>query len=57
MTAMYRRLVLVFGILAVLLGVAMLVQTVRHGGGTIGYAIGGLFIALGTARLYILRKT
>jgi uncharacterized membrane protein len=57
MTTMYRRLVLVFGIVAVLLGVAMLVQTARHGGGTLGYAIGGLFIALGTARLYILRKT
>jgi hypothetical protein len=53
----YRRGVLIFSIAMVLLGVALLVQTARAGGGTFGYTLGGLFIALGVARLTILRKT
>lgn len=53
----YRRLVLVFGVVAVVLGFAILVRTATAGGGTVGYAVGALFIALGTARLYILQKT
>ena len=57
MSALYRRSVLVFGIVAVLVGFALLVQTARQGGGTVGYAVGALFVALGAARLYILRKT
>jgi hypothetical protein len=56
-TGLYRRSVLVFGILAVVLGFALLVRTAYVGGGTVGYAFGGLFVALGTARLYLLRKT
>jgi hypothetical protein len=53
----YRRVVLVFGIVAVALGFAILVRTASGGGGTVGYAVGALFIALGTARLYLLKKT
>ena len=36
------------------LGIAILVQTARHGGG-LGYVIGVLFVALGAGRLYLLR--
>lgn len=54
---MYRRSVLVFGLLALVLGFAILVRTAYDGGGSAGYAFGALFIALGTARLYLLRKT
>jgi hypothetical protein len=57
MTRAYRRAVLVFGLLAIGLGFATLVRTAYEGGGTVGYAIGALFVVLGTARLYLLRKT
>ena len=57
MSALYRRAVIVFGIVAVLVGFALLVQTARQGGGTFGYILGALFVALGAARLWILRKT
>ena len=57
MTRLYRRSVLVFGLLAIGLGLAALVKTAYQGGGTVGYAIGALFVVLGTARLYLLRKT
>jgi hypothetical protein len=57
MTRAYRRAVLVFGLLAVALGFATLIRTAYAGRGTVGYAIGALFIVLGTARLYLLRKT
>ena len=57
MSRLYRRSVLIFGVLAVALGFALLVQTARQGGGTFGYALGALFIALGGARLFILTKT
>jgi uncharacterized membrane protein HdeD (DUF308 family) len=53
----YRRAVLVFGLLAIVLGFALLVRTAYEGGGTVGYAVGALFVALGTARLYLLRRT
>ena len=57
MNRLYRRSVLVFGLLAIALGFAVLVRTALGGGGTFGYAFGALFIALGTARLYLLRRT
>jgi uncharacterized membrane protein HdeD (DUF308 family) len=53
----YRRSVVVFGALAIVLGFAILVRTVYAGGGTVGYAVGALFIALGAARLYLLTRT
>ena len=56
-SALYRRSVLIFGIVAIALGFALLVRTAYAGGGMVGYAIGALFVALGAARLYILRKT
>jgi hypothetical protein len=56
-TGLYRRSVFIFGTLAIVLGFVILVKTAYDGGGTVGYAVGGLFVALGTARLYLLRKT
>jgi hypothetical protein len=56
-TRLYRKSVLIFGIVAVLLGIALLARTAAAGGGTAGYVFGGLFIALGTARLYLFLKT
>jgi hypothetical protein len=46
--------VLVFACLFVALGVALIVQTARAGGG-IGYLLGVLFIALGVGRVYLQR--
>ncbi len=50
----YRNATLVFGIVAIVLGLAILVQTARHGG-RVGYLIGVLFIGLGAGRLYLLK--
>ena len=50
----YRNATLVFGVVAIVLGLAIVVQTARHGGG-VGYVIGVLFVALGAGRLYLLK--
>ncbi len=55
MTEAYRRLTLLFGVVAVGLGFAILVKTAWDGG-TTGYVFGGLFIALGVGRIYLLRR-
>jgi hypothetical protein len=49
------RLVLLFAAVLIGLGVALVVQTARVGGG-IGYLLGVLFVALGAGRLYLLRS-
>ena len=46
----------VFGLAFVAIGVALLVVTAVHGGGAVGFVIGGLFIALGVARIQLERK-
>jgi uncharacterized membrane protein HdeD (DUF308 family) len=51
----YRALVTIFGVVALAIGVALLVETAVAGGG-VGYVIGVLFIALGAGRLYLLRR-
>jgi hypothetical protein len=51
----YRGLVTIFGVIAIGLGVALIVQTARVGGGT-GYLIGVLFVGLGAGRLYLLHR-
>jgi hypothetical protein len=53
---MYRRMVLVFGLVAIGLGIALLVETAAAGGGSAGYLLGVLFLALGCGRLYLLRR-
>jgi hypothetical protein len=49
-----RTATAVFGVVAIGLGVAILVETAVLGGG-VGYVIGLLFVALGAGRLYLLR--
>jgi hypothetical protein len=51
----YRAGLAVFALVFIGIGVALIVVTARHGGG-IGYLLGALFVAAGTARLYLLRK-
>jgi len=50
-----RTSIAVFGIVAIGLGIAIIVETARVGGG-VGYVIGVLFAALGAGRLYLLRQ-
>jgi hypothetical protein len=45
-----------FAVVFVAVGVALLVVTAAHGGGTLGYLLGGLFVALGAGRLTLLFK-
>jgi uncharacterized membrane protein HdeD (DUF308 family) len=52
----HRRSVLVFGIVAIVLGIALLVETAVQGGGSVGFVLGVLFVALGLGRLYLLRQ-
>jgi len=49
----YRGATALFGLGAVGIGIAILVQTAREGGG-LGYLIGVLFVGLGAGRLYLL---
>ena len=52
----YRYAVIVFALLFVAIGVALLVSTAAAGGGVLGFLLGGLFIALGVGRLTLLRR-
>jgi hypothetical protein len=52
---LYRAGTAAFALVFVGIGIALLVETVIRGGST-GYLLGGLFIAAGTARLYILLR-
>jgi hypothetical protein len=51
----YGRAIVVFSALFVGIGVALLVVTAVHGGGAVGFVLGGLFIALGVARIQLER--
>ncbi len=52
----YRRTVFVFSGVFVGIGVALLVRTATRGGGVVGYLLGGLFVALGVARIVFERQ-
>jgi len=52
---MPARLVVTFAAAFIGIGVAVVVQTARAGGG-VGYLLGALFIGLGAGRLYLLRR-
>ena len=56
MTEFYKRSVFVFGLVAVALGLALIVETAAVGGGSVGYVLGVLFVALGCGRLVLLRR-
>lgn len=52
----YSVAVLVFAVLFVAIGVALIIRTTAAGGGVTGYVLGALFIVLGVARFTIERK-
>ena len=52
----YRRAVFVFSVAFVGIGIALLVVTAARGGGVVGFVLGGLFVALGVARITIERQ-
>ena len=52
----YRRAVLAFSVVFVLLGIALLAVTAANGGGVLGFVLGGLFVALGIARIQLERR-
>lgn len=56
MNRFYRESTVLFGLIAIGLGVALAAETAAHGGGTVGYLLGVLFVALGIGRLYLLRR-
>lgn len=56
MSGFYARSVFAFGLISIALGIALLVETVARGGGSVGYLLGVLFLALGVGRLYLLRR-
>jgi hypothetical protein len=49
----YRGAIALFGVVAIGLGIALLIETAIEGGG-VGYLLGVLFIVLGAGRLYLL---
>ena len=54
----YAYVVVVFAVVFVAIGVALLASTAAAGGGVLGFLLGGLFfIALGVGRLTLLRRT
>jgi hypothetical protein len=55
-TGFYKRGVFAFGLVAIGLGIALLAETVVQGGGSAGYLLGVLFVALGCGRLFLLRR-
>jgi hypothetical protein len=56
LSSLHRRGIIVFGFVAIGLGIALLAETVAIGGGSTGYVLGVLFVALGCGRLYLLLR-
>ena len=56
MTGFYKRMVQGLGFIVIGLGLAILAQTAAAGGGSTGYLLGVLFVALGCGRLFLLRR-
>jgi hypothetical protein len=54
----YRDLVRLLALATIALGIALIVATLRHGGGvaSTGILLGLLFVAAGAGRLYLLRR-
>ena len=53
---LYATAVLVLALVFVGIGIALLAVTAAHGGGVLGFLLGGMFVALGVGRLTLLRK-
>jgi hypothetical protein len=56
MTGFYRRSARAFGFIVIGLGIAILAETAAAGGGSTGFLLGVLFVALGCGRLFLLRR-
>jgi len=52
----YGTAVVVMALLFIAIGIALLVRTAAAGGGTVGYLLGALFVALGAGRIALQRK-
>ena len=52
----YSGAVYAFGVAFIAIGIALLVVTAAKGGGVVGFVLGGLFLALGVARIQLERK-
>ncbi len=55
MRSTYRGMTAALAATMIVLGVLMLVFTLRHGGG-VGIVLGLLFVVAGVGRLYLLRR-
>lgn len=53
---LYRYGIATFGVVFIGIGIALVALTAARGGGTLGYLMGILFVALGIGRLYLLRR-
>jgi hypothetical protein len=52
----YSAAVVLFAIVFVAIGFALLVRTALAGGGAVGFLLGSLFVALGVGRLTLERR-
>lgn len=52
----YRVAIALLSLTFVGIGVALLAVTAAHGGGVVGFLLGGLFVALGVGRLTLLLR-
>jgi hypothetical protein len=53
---LYKGAIAVLAVTSIGIGIALLTVTAAHGGGVLGFLLGGLFIALGVGRLTLLRR-
>ena len=56
MKNLHRTGTAIFAGAFICIGFALLIVTAVHGGGFVGFLLGGLFIAAGSARLYLLLR-
>jgi hypothetical protein len=56
MSGFYRGSARAFGFIVIGLGIAILAETAAAGGGSTGFLLGVLFVALGCGRLFLLRR-
>ena len=56
MNGLYRHSTVIFGLISIALGIALLIETALVGGGSVGDLLGVLFLALGVGRLYLVRR-
>ncbi len=56
MNRAHRVATAVMAVAFICIGFALLIVTVLHGGGFVGFVLGALFIAAGSGRLYLLLR-